>query len=277
VKIANRCICCGDFDLESHPAILSPFIAERTMGWEPCTLTESSGLREVPLGIHYPVCQTKKCNVCGTIFSDIRFSSKEMINLYNGYQNFSYNNRRCYYEKEYKERVKKIEKSNSREYVEGIEKFIGKLESPRIFDWGGDTGANTPFRESAAYVHIYDLSNNAPAPKCELVHKITLAAYHYDLIVCSNVLEHVSKPKKIIESIAPCVDPDTLFYIEVPFENIPFEKKNLWHEHINMFTKEGLEIMVERIGLTIIRSEIQEAPWEGAMKPFIRILCTKGE
>jgi hypothetical protein len=268
-------------ELREHPAILSPFVAERTMGWEPVVLNGDSGLREVRLGTHYPICMTKGCLKCGTTFSDVRFSDEEMGSLYYRYQDSNYNERRCHYEREYKERIDKLSTScGDPAYVKSIEKFIDPSNTympTRILDWGGDTGLNTPFRGAGVSTEIYDICGNEPVGGIYAANKDELALHVYDLIVCSNVLEHVSNPYEVVWSIAPLMDEDTLFYIEVPFEDVPFEKKNFWHEHINMFTVNGIRILLLRCGLTVIRSAIEEAPWEGAMKPFIRILCKKGE
>ena len=34
-RIAAQCVCCGSENLKSSPAVIMPFVAHRTFGWEP--------------------------------------------------------------------------------------------------------------------------------------------------------------------------------------------------------------------------------------------------
>jgi hypothetical protein len=275
----NHCICCGESNLLSHPAILSPFVAERTMGWSSCIVNAESELREVPLGVHYPVCKTMKCPSCGTIFSDIRFSDEELYKLYYKYRSSSYTTLRCKYEAEYEQKAEDILNSTTDEYLSRIESFISSFFQNtiglRVLDWGGDKGESTPFKKNNLCTHIYDINGNEPLFHCFNVNKDQIKQYSYDLIVCSNLLEHVSDPYKLLWEITSVMHSKTFLYIEVPYEEIPFEKKNFWHEHINLFSEAGILTLLSRCNLNLEEFTLENALWEGKQKRFMRIVCKR--
>jgi 2-polyprenyl-3-methyl-5-hydroxy-6-metoxy-1,4-benzoquinol methylase len=65
----------------------------------------------------------------------------------------------------------------------------------------------------------------------------------FDVIVCSNVLEHVPSPLKVLRKISKCMNETGILYIEIPYEKIMKDfsgidlakTKRHWHEHINFF------------------------------------------
>jgi len=54
---------------------------------------------------------------------------------------------------------------------------------PRVLDWGGDTGVNTPFRSRAMQHDVYDISNRPMVEGARSVDLDTVKASVYDLIV----------------------------------------------------------------------------------------------
>ena len=88
------------------------------------------------------------CSKCNFVFLDIRFSDKELSNLYNNYRGVKYTKLREKYEKNYEKRNRDLIKGIT--YLDEVEKFILKnTKLPlSILDWGGDTGKNTPFKKS---------------------------------------------------------------------------------------------------------------------------------
>ena len=81
--------------------------------------------------------------------------------------------------------------------------------------------------------------------------------HSYDLVVCMQVLEHVSYPKKILKEISNVMNKNSILYIEIPHEKmirdneLPVHKKH-WHEHINFYTKDSLKFLIECSGLIVI-------------------------
>ena len=78
MRIASQCIACASGLLERSPAILMPFVAHQVFGWTPVEITSDWGLRTIPAGMAYPLCNSVECQACGTLFLDIRFDEAEM-------------------------------------------------------------------------------------------------------------------------------------------------------------------------------------------------------
>lgn len=268
VRIAAGCVCCGSRALKKSPAILMPFVAHRAFGWEPVEITEDWGLRTIKNGMAYSICNTLQCVSCGLLFLDVRFTKSEMRSLYDGYRDKRYTELREKYEPGYSERNNALEAGVG--YLAEIEEFLTPhLQFPMsLLDWGGDTGRNTPFKDRTRIFHIYDISSKPVIAGAERVGRSTAVSTQYDLIVCSNVLEHVPYPAETLLDIRRCMSRETVLYIEVPHEDIVraarsetalcTEKKH-WHEHINFFTETSLQRLLSRCGLSAIDQKRLEA------------------
>lgn len=260
-RIASRCICCNSDELRKSPAILMPFIAKRVFGWEPVEITDDWGLRDIKCGMAYPLCNSVQCAGCGALFLDIRFNDLEMATLYSGYRDDEYTNLRDRFEPGYRSRNSIILRGST--HIPSVETFLSRYVIPplNILDWGGDTGLNTPFGSQSKLFHIYDISNKPAIEGALRVDKDTIQITHYDLIVLSHVLEHLPYPARTIMEIRSVMKKDTVLYIEVPHEDLlrlnpesknVLTKKKHWHEHINFFTRESLNLLLECCGLEAI-------------------------
>ncbi len=258
-RTASQCVCCGSVNLESSPAILMPFVADRIFGWAPTIIDESWGLKTIPNGIAYSICKSLYCLDCAFLFLDMRFSDDELKNLYKGYRDQTYNDLRESYEPGYTERNDFLKSGIP--YIEDIEQFLAPhLHFPvSILDWGGDTGKNTPFNNKRKSLDIYDISNMQAIQGATAVSKEVAFSNRYDLVVCCNVLEHVPYPSTVIEDIKNTMDANSLLYIEVPYEDLvrtssvnPHLKKKHWHEHINFYSEQSLMSLMQNCGLNVI-------------------------
>lgn len=254
MKIATYCICCCSKKLLSTPAILMPFIAARVFGWRPLHITSVMGLRTLQNGTSYAACNSLRCVDCGCIFLDMRFDQEEMERLYKNYRGKEYVALRAKYEPDYPARNERLK--GGIDYMQYVESFlIPHLSFPlRILDWGGDTGKNTPFADGRSVIrHIYDINCAEPVVGCQSVDNPHPDAY--DLVVCSNVLEHVSWPHLVLgEILHRAMKKETILYIEIPEERAIShrEPKHHWHEHVNFFTETGLRELLERLSLELI-------------------------
>lgn len=259
MEIARRCIYCDHNALESSPAIIMPFVAHRALGYPPVEITGDWGLRDVPSGHCQARCNTVHCRDCGGLFMDLRFGEPEMAALYDEYRGPAYTDLRESYEPGYRLRNDKLACLS---HSAAIENFLaGKLPGrPRILDWGGDDGRNTPFRQAASRCDIVDISGKAPLPGMFTVTPAEALAGDYDLVVLSHVLEHLPSPSSLLETVAPLVLRGARLYIEVPYEKLMMElfrdddgavwhTKRHWHEHVNFFSKAALSALVARSGL----------------------------
>jgi hypothetical protein len=188
----------------------------------------------------------------------MRFDDQEMTALYSGYRCEDYCNTREQFEPDYAVRNELLTAGST--YIGMIESFLAPHvpQRPRVLDWGGDTGLNTPFKSRAAIHHVYDISDKPTVAGAFRVTREDLARERYDLIVLSNVLEHVPQPRSLLKEIVSIIQPDTYFYIEVPHEDIirtlndPMRHKRHWHEHINFFTETALKRLHEACRLEVL-------------------------
>ena len=281
-RIAQFCVCCGSSKLKNSPAVLMPFVAERVFNWKQIKIDKSWGLKTISKGQTYSICNTLMCSKCNFLFLDIRFSEKELSNLYTGYRNSRYTKLREKYEKNYRKRNTELTKGIK--YLDKVEEFIEKnLRLPvSILDWGGDTGKNTPFKNNNKKIHIYDLGNPKTVKGVERVTKSDLKNKKYDLIICSNVLEHVSYPSETLFDIKRNMNSRSLLYIEIPYEKLMIQINNKeksyldkkhWHEHVNFFSKKSILNLLKKCKLKVLDFKKLDVP-EGNFS-LMQIICRK--
>lgn len=262
MRIAKRCVCCGSADLARSPAVLMPFVAARAFGWESVEITPDWGLRDLPAGWAHSLCATLACDACGLLFLDMRFDDAEMAALYADYRGPAYRTLRERFEPGYGARNAILEAGST--YIPAIEALLaGHLPAaPRVLDWGGDTGLNTPFRDGAALHHVHEISDRPLVPGAARVSAAEAARNTYDLVVSAQVLEHVPDPRATVRAMAAAVGPETLLYVEVPHETLMREaadpearrlRKRHWHEHVNFFTEASLRAVLASAGLAVLR------------------------
>lgn len=285
-RIATQCPCCGSENLKSSPAVLMPFVAHRAFGWEPVTIDATWGLSSIKEGRAYSICKSMLCEACGFLFLDIRFSDSEMARLYDDYRGEQYNALREFYEPGYA--LKNRVLNAGVQYLDEVEAFLAPyVRLPvSILDWGGDTGKNTPFKDAATRLDIFDISDKPVAPGARRVDRDGALAQTYDLIVCSNVLEHVPYPSDVLWEIAHAMHASTVLYIEVPLEALiraqegdPHLKKRHWHEHINFFSEKSLRRLAENAGLSVRAVRALETTLCGETHVALQVACqlTQGE
>lgn len=259
MELAEECICCGDKDLTSSPAVLMPFVASRALGQQPLQITADWGLRDLQPGTAYTLCHSLQCRTCGALFLDYRFTPEQMTSLYTGYRGADYTRQRDHFEPGYAA-------TTAQDYVYR-HAYIAEVEAwlkprlrvaPRVLDWGGGDGRNTPFL-GRGLVHVLDISG---APLVQgAKHASIPNAQSYDLLACMQVLEHVANPLALLREMTPLLSHDALLYVEVPHESLirqhPARKdltplKRHWHEHVNFFTANSLQLLAARAGLQVV-------------------------
>ena len=281
MEIARRCIYCDSDGLERSPAIIMPFVAHRAFGYAPVEITRDWGLRDVPSGQCQSRCNTLHCPDCGGLFMDLRLGEPEMAALYEDYRGQAYTALREHYEPGYQLRNNELLHLSHTAMVEGF--LAGTLpERPRILDWGGDDGRNTPFRQSASCCDIVDISGKATLPGTFAVTPAEVLVKDYDLVVLSHVLEHLSAPFSLLVTVLPLVRRGARLYIEVPYEKTDdrtcprwcpsaWQTKRHWHEHVNFFSKAALKALVNRAGLLVHSLDKRQDSTESSV---LCALCT---
>lgn len=259
----ETCVTCESGDIEASPAIWMPFISHRAMDLPPLTIDSSTGLTNIPDGIAYALCKSMLCRRCGHLFVDYRFSESEMTRLYTDYRGDIYAKIRGSYEPGYAEMNQTL--CNGISYLAQVEEFLRGLlptSDLAVLDWGGDTGINTPFADRRSLLHIFDPSaKDADVADAVTFSDIPDERIDYDLIVLSNVLEHIPFPSDTLKAVRPFMGPQTVLYVEVPLERLqqsaqgpPYTGANLkkhWHEHINFFTAESMGRLLDSCGFAV--------------------------
>jgi len=279
-RIASKCICCNSDELKSSPAILMPFIADRVFGWKPVNIDESWGLKSIKTGFAYSVCNSLYCSDCSLLFLDIRFSDGELKKLYKNYRGKEYVDLRDFYEPGYRERNNTLALGIN--YIDKIERFLQPFlpSSPRVLDWGGGTGINTPFKRKNESFDIYEIGESALIPGAQSISIKEIVDKYYDLIVLSNVLEHVPYPMELLLDIKNTIQGKAVLYIEIPLEDImraqstdlQFFKKH-WHEHINFFSEQSLIRLIDLCGLKLLSMNQLQASAGGTSSYLLQIAC----
>jgi SAM-dependent methyltransferase len=242
MKITEVCVGCGSKALHKNPAVLMPFVSDRVFGWKPFTIT---GLRDIPSGTAYALCNTLRCQRCGLVFCDMRFDEDEMKRLYCDYRGKAYTELRIRYETGYAERNAQLIQES---HVEAVEQFLELHAAPEsILDFGGGDGTKTPFADRTSICDVYDIGG------MDVIrgHKITRVTDEYDLVVCAHVLEHVSDPNSIMQTLKLAMKPGAVLYIELPLESA--DEKQHWHEHINVFNRLSVYYLVEQVNMNITK------------------------
>ena len=264
MRIATHCPCCDGTDLHRSPAVLMPLVANRAFGWTPVEITAEWGFRHLKTGMAYSLCNSMQCQDCGFLFLDIRFDDEEMERLYSNFRTEAYARQRDAFEPGYAAlnaaiQVYVPDTSDAERALAGHVRH-----APRVLDWGGSGGKNTPFRHTASRLDIYDLSDEPVIPGARRVSLEDASANRYDLVVQCHVLEHVPYPETLVRSAMALLDEDAVLYVEAPFEPIIASspgardlatRKRHWHEHINFFTEEALRALLERCGAEVLGTE----------------------
>ncbi|MCX5510531.1 class I SAM-dependent methyltransferase [Pseudomonas sp. BJa3] len=208
----------------------------------------------------YTLCASLQCQDCGALFLDYRFTDEQMAALYHNYRDDEYNAQRIRFEPGYANVVPHYHQRAA--YLDKVEAWLAARlpQSPAVLDWGGDTGINSPFRERHHLLHIHDISGVELVPGAERADLELIGQTRYDLVTCSQVLEHVSFPSAVVEQMLPALRADTLLYLEVPHESLMREHpgslelaplKRHWHEHVNFFSEASMRRLLERLGLVV--------------------------
>ena len=263
MKISTYCPCCFLYEIEKSDAVLMPFIAKKIFDYDYVDINSNWNLFNFDNGNALMLCKTVKCQSCNFVFSDYRFDDDELFELYKDYREQSYLDLRESFEPGYIKRnyFFDLEVQHKTPIVESfLSEFVTK--DSYILDWGGDDGKSTPFKTKNTFV--YEITEKPLVDNLKHIDLDNIYKTNFDVIVCSNVLEHVSYPVEFLSPIKKAMSKDTVLYIEVPFEKlmdnefVDITKKRHWHEHINFFSEISLYKVLEYSGLEIIKFEIYD-------------------
>ena len=267
----SSCPSCGEAISRCRRALVSPFLARRIWKRDPF---------EIAL---------MRCGTCGLFFFNPRLEPDEEARLYSGYRGAEYQSLRQYFEPWYTQRFNasitspeflEVRKTKIREI---LQEFVSAKQTSRILDFGGAQGELVLNLIPGAESYVYDVSG------VESLDGVSACAdleecrnQNFDLILCSNVLEHLGSPRTAVEQMRQIARPDTLLWVDVPHESpcgstlvgrrvlqtallsvtrprvaLSLAKPGalyLMHEHVNFFGEQALRRTVATAGWTVTQS-----------------------
>jgi hypothetical protein len=265
VDASNCVICDGEIRLLKR-ALVAPFLATRIWGRPPFSV------------------DLVQCKACGFMFYNPRLDTAEERRLYANYRSEEYLRMRHASEPWYTASFNadlaspasyKLRRST---LAAILGQRLGTHKIRRVLDYGGDHGDLVCGLIDGASAFVYDISG---AGAVEGVTSIAEpATCRADLIINSNVLEHVGFPRKLVGEIVKASPAGGFVFLEVPCES-PFGLARIarrvaqvgimaltrpalarsvvrpaslymMHEHINYFTAQSLAKLMICCGCTVI-------------------------
>jgi hypothetical protein len=224
------------------------------------------------------------CDACGFRFYNPRLEPDEEARLYADYRSPEYWQMRHDSEPWYT--VKLNTSLGSPASYEArrtqLQSILGRQikcdQIRRVLDYGGDRGDLVRGLVSGAEAFVYDISGVPPVDGVKAVTNPAECAP--DLIVNSNVLEHVGFPQQLVKQMLQVAPVGGMIFLEVPVEN-PFGFGRLarrttqiglvgllrprlapqvvrpatlymMHEHVNYFTEESLSKLMQTASCTVM-------------------------
>jgi hypothetical protein len=264
----SSCVICGSPIRQLKRALVAPFMAERIWGRKPFCV------------------DLVRCESCDFIFYNPRLDESDLPKLYSGYRAEEYCRMRHSSEPWYTDKFN-ADLASEESYQKRRARLapillqnIKDRKINRILDHGGDRGDLVVGLFPGAEAFVYDISG---IPATKGVTSIgDPAACRADLIINSNVLEHVGFPIDLVTRILHATPEGGLVFLEVPCE-VPlgfariarrlaqicvmtffhpslaryiFRPATLYmmHEHINYFTERSLTSLMRACGGTVFAS-----------------------
>jgi hypothetical protein len=277
----STCVICDGTIRGIKRALVSPFLAARI--WD-----------------RRPFCvELVECEACGFMFYNPRLDDAEAGRLYAGYRSEEYQRVRHasepWYTVSFNSKLGSQTSYERRRRVLAaiLRQHIDKREIKRVLDYGGDRGDLARGLIDGAAAFVYDISG-VPA-----VDGVTAASdpaeCKADLVINSNVFEHVSFPRLLLEDIVKATPAGGTVFLEVPCESplglsrmfrriaqigivaltrpalarymLRPASLYLMHEHINYFSEQSLTTLmrscgcsVTGVGSYVMDSGVEKAP-----------------
>ena len=210
MKTVEQCVLCGGEIVTRKPGVVAPFLARRIWGGKA------------------PAVALVECKSCSFLFFNPRLEPEEEQRLYAGYRLEEYQRVRqaCepWYTPGFNARIAGPEYIAARRkgLSSILSPYLAGIDKPRILDFGGDRGQLLQGLMPNVMGYVYDISEVDPVDGMERCRNLSdCRKVEVDLIICTNVLEHVGFPRTIMDQIKEIASPQTQIFLEVPFES-PF-------------------------------------------------------
>jgi len=199
------------------------------------------------------------CLNCGLVFRNFRFSLEEIDRFYKEYSFEVDNNPTLLTSDEHEKRRYKRYKRN----MEWIESHKPMKKNSRVLDIACGPGTGLlPFKEAGYSVYGTELCQS----RCQYAFdKWDITVKHgpfeffdftdqkFDVIICSQFLEHAHQPLEILLKMRDLLSDDGIIYVEVPNHvNYASFGDALYVYHNNSFTHHSLKNVLGIAGFTIV-------------------------
>jgi hypothetical protein len=268
VTKVSSCVVCGGRISVRRKASVAPFLARRIWN-RPAFPIDLVG-----------------CEQCDFMFFNPRLDPAEEGRLYSQYRSEEYQRMRHstepWYTKRFNAALSRPEFMESRRarLSEVLTRHLAGEPISSVLDFGGDRGALVRGLIPGARPFVYDISAVDPEPGVEGARDLAACrAGEFDLILNSNVLEHVGLPRVLLEQIGSVATHKTRVFLEVPFES-PLSRQLvvrrivqlgillvarpstglflagprglcLMHEHVNYFGARSLQALTASCGWSV--------------------------
>lgn len=264
----SSCVICDQPIKRLKRALVAPFVAERIWNRDPFCV------------------DLVGCDGCGFMFYNPRLDDGDLENLYRGYRSEEFQQKRFatepWYTQSFNDALGSEESYRIRREILApvLRKHLNGRKIERILDYGGDRGELVVGLVDGAEAYSYDISGIDVVPG--VTRASDPAACKADLIINSNVLEHVGFPRDLVSAILKSAPGGGLVFLEVPVE-FPFGFSRLlrrvvqigvmtsmrpktarhilrpatlymMHMHVNYFTERSLTRLMQVCGGEVISS-----------------------
>jgi hypothetical protein len=243
------------------------------------------------------------------MFYNPRLDDTDLRRLYEKYHSEEYQQMRNAFEPWYTEKFNEELASVSSYKIRRarlstiLRQHIGERKISRILDYGGDRGDLVAGLFDGAEPFVFDISG-APAA-AGVTATDDPAECMADLIINSNVLEHIGFPRLLVSEILQAAPEGGLVFLEVPCE-FPFgfarilrrlaqigilvltrpalmrfilrpASLYMMHEHINYFSEQALTTLMRFCGGTVIAAGTYHSSSRGGKADMAWCLGVKGK
>jgi hypothetical protein len=263
----SECVVCSGPIRKLRRALVAPFLSRRIWNRAPFCV------------------DLVGCAACGFLFYNPRLEDAELQRLYTDYRLDAYQRMRHasepWYTPQFNADLASPESYRKRRAILGplLRQHLGVRSIRRVLDHGGDRGDLVAGLIEGAEAFVYDISGIPAAAGVTAVSDPL--ACRPDLIINSNVLEHVGFPRAVVQSILDAAG-EGLVFLEVPCEQPTGASRiarrlaqmgvmtlahpalaasilrpatlYMMHEHVNYFTEQSLNTLFRACGGTVLTS-----------------------
>src|SRR6185437_5709287 len=203
----SKCVICDGAIRRRKRALVAPFLARRIWNRAPFCV------------------DLVECEECGFLFYNPRLDDEDLGRLYKDYRLEEYQKMRHASEAWYTQNFN-FDLASPASYEKRrallkplLHQHLNGRKIARVLDYGGDRGDMVAGLLDGAQAYVFDISG-IPAANGVISTKDP-AACRADLIIYSNVLEHVGFPREVVSDTLAAAPEGGLAFFEVPCE-LPF-------------------------------------------------------